>query len=289
MFMRSDARRHLPLPEVWDPSAVTTTGTPGATTVTGDPAYPGSAIWTQPVWADTGGGLTGSPSAAAGGQNVVPQTQGGVDASVLFQMLGAVSPETMKSYQRKLVQANLLSASSLSKGSPDNPTMTAFSELFMIAIRANQGKAPKDRLTWYELLDDLAASGSPSAAKAAAKAEALAHQPTTTTSTQAYTTGEDDADAYLTAAMTELLGRAPNKKEVAAFTSRLNAKEEANPTVTTTQNDGYGNTTSSTEASNVSAAGVADSFAGGKQFSKESGAYKIQQYAAAFENLLGGA
>tara|TARA_R110000868_G_scaffold27445_1_gene104149 strand:+ start:1142 stop:1783 length:642 start_codon:yes stop_codon:yes gene_type:complete len=210
-----------------------------------------------------------------------------VDASVLFQMLGAVSTEQMKAYQRQLVAANLLSSTSLAKGSADNPTMTAFSELFMIAIRANQGKAPKDRLTWYELLAQMAQAGSKANSKAAAAAEAAAHQPTTTTSTQAYTTGKDDADSYLTAAMTELLGRAPNKKEVAAFQSRLNAKEEANPTVTTTHNDGYGNTTSSTEASNVSAAGVADNFAGGKRFQKESDAYRIQQYAAAFESLLG--
>lgn len=283
MFMRSELRRLTPLPyEEWTPETAGTSGggpSGGAGVVSGNPAYPGSAIWTQPVWSSTG--LTGSPSAGAGGQK---QTYGNITASTLFQQLGSVSDETMKMYQKKLVQANLLSSTSLSKGGADDATMGAFAELFMIAIRTNQGKKPGDRLTWTELLDSLSKAGS----KEAAAAMADANQPSTTTSEQVYLTGKDDADSYLTQAMEALLGRAPTKKEVAAFTSKLNSKEQAAPSVTTTHNDGYGNTTSQTEGSNVSAGAVAGNFAVKGPREKEAGAYKIQQYTDALMSLGAG-
>lgn len=285
MFMRSELRRHTPLPE-WTPGdAGSTSGAGpsggGAGVVSGNPAYPGSAIWTQGVWSSTG--FTGSPSAGAGGQK---QTYGNVTASVLFQQLGSVPADTMKAYQKKLVQANLLSSSSLSKGGPDDATMGAFAELFMLAIRTNQGRKPSDRLTWTELLDGLARAG-----KADDEAAyAAQHQPSTTTSQQTYLTGEDDADAYLTQAMTALLGRAPTKKEIANFTSKLNEREQANPSTTTTHNDGYGNTKSTTEASSVSPGAVAENFAtSGKKREKEAGSMMIQQYTDALMSLgMGG-
>ena len=290
MFMRSELRRHIPLP-VWDGSDVGTSGGGGPSggggtatgIVSGNPAYPGSTIWTQKIWSEQEPDSSGSPGAGM----AYPQGgEGGVPASALFQQLGAVSDDTMRMYQKKLVQAKLLSPTSLSKGGADDATMGAFAELFMIAIRTNQGKRPSERLTWTELLNNLAKAGS----KDAATAYAASHQPTTTTSEQTYLTGKDDADTYLTNAMTQLLGRAPTKKEVAAFTARLNAKEENNPSVTTTHNDGYGNTQSTTEASSVSPAGTADNFAtSGKKRGREAGAYAIQQYTDALMSLgMGG-
>lgn len=282
MAMRRDMVRHIPLPE-WTAPGGDSGGGGGAGTVSGNPAYPNSEIWSTPIWSATG--LSGSPSQSAGGQT---QTYGGVTAKTLFQQLGMVSQDTMKEYQRKLVQAHLLSDTSLSKRYADDATMGAFAELFMIAIRKNQGVPPGKRMTWYQILDDMAKAGSQDAKKAAALKEAALHQPTTTTSSQTYLTGEDDADSYLTSAMAELLGRAPTKEEVQAFTARLNAKEQNNPTTTTTHNDGYGNTTSTTDGSNVSAGAVAENYATKGPRAKEAGAYKIQQFTDALMSLGAG-
>lgn len=275
----------------WTPS--TGGGGSGGTAVPGtistQAAYPGatSAYWDKNVWAP------GDPNAIReSGPHAEEASSHNVTYGDLIQQVGGMERSELIAYQRMMIRANLMTASTSWKGRPDDATLGAFQEVFLATIRYNQDRSPKDRLTWVQMLA-MMAKGNSNWASDSGSGSKPDLSPTTYTQSNVSLTGKQDAAGYLESAMAELLGKAPSKKQVAAFQARLNTREQANPSVTTTVTDpsasGDTTSTSTTEASDVNPAMTAQNWIqGNDKLNKQRGAYAIQGYAQALASLLGG-
>lgn len=157
----------------------------------------------------------------------------------ILQRLG-----TMSAPERTALQKDLKAAGYLGKfkaGVPDDATVDAFATLLMETARASKSD---EMLTWQDMLDrriDAVESG--------ASSESESHTYTSTS-----TTSKESGRGVIWEAFRDAVGRNPTESEVDKFMNRLNAKERANPTVTTQVNDAQGNQTSTTTGGFDSAA-----------------------------------
>lgn len=273
---------------VWTPDSIGSSVTPSpgsgsSGVISANPAYPGSDMWNQKVWSwhPTNPGGSGSH-----GTSQDYKTESGITYGQLMQLVGGYDQRAMAYYQQQMVNANLVTPTTIAWGTPDDTTMNAFAEIFAATIRHNQGLPPAQRKTWQEMLAANAKAGG--GGSGAPSGGSGSGGPTTSTQTYTSTTGLGASGRYLESAMTRLLGRAPTKDEIANFHGDLNSAEKADPTTRTITSDGQGNVTSHTDQSDVNPYEEANDFASTGKRSTEAGAYGIQQYASALEQLFGG-
>lgn len=171
----------------------------------------------------------------------------------ILQTLSSVEPAQLAKLQAKLKAGGYIGPQAGVKwGTPDETTVAGFTKLLQTTSRLTQ--AGQDR-TWQEVL---ASSVNPDAATSAAmKAAGLsatgAHNETTKSTTL---TDAKSAEAVVTAAFKDAMGRMPTAAEKAKFLKHLNAQESSHPTVTKTHYDAQGNATSQSTSGGLGAAGT---------------------------------
>jgi len=106
----------------------------------------------------------------------------------------------------------------------------------------------------------------------------LAREPTTTTSKAYQSISREQAGAVADAALRAALGREASAAEVKRFRAKIQAAFDANPSVTTTTTDQWGNSTRRSSGGDVSAAAIAEDMADGEQFTKERRRYAAAGY-----------
>lgn len=170
---------------------------------------------------------TGVPSRSKVGTvtTVNPTTYGAI-----LQRLG-----TMSNPERTALQKDLKAAGYLDKfraGVPDDATVKAFSTLLMETARSSTSNK---MLTWQDMLD-----------QRITEAETSATEKTTTSSVANSITTKESGRGVIWDAFKSAVGRDPSESEINKFMDHLNAKERANPSISTTTTDAQGNSTTST-------------------------------------------
>lgn len=155
-------------------------------------------------------------------RTVNPSTYGAI-----LQRLG-----TMSNQERTALQKDLKAAGYLKKfkaGVADDETVSAFATLLTETARNTKSN---DMLTWQDMLD-----------RRITEAETSGTEKTTTSTTSTSLTTKEAGRGAIWDAFKQSIGRDPTESEIDKFMAHLNAKQQANPSVTTSTVDGEGNTT----------------------------------------------